>query len=98
MLERIKTLKGDPPPIPIEIYSIDNDIQDVIGNPLDNFWVTQDKTIVFKQAKAMITLVDRDIAIYGGCNVPLVKIIDAQKGDRNYTNQEWYHQHLLHGC
>ena len=30
--------------------------------------------------------------------MPLVKIIDAQKGDRNYTNQEWYHQHLLHGC
>ena len=30
--------------------------------------------------------------------MPLVKIVDTQKGDRNYTNQDWYHQHLLHGC
>ena len=98
VLNRIKSLNGNPPPLPTEIYSIDNDIQDVIGNTLDNFWIAQDKTIVFKEATAMITLVDHDIALYGGCNVPLIKIIDTQKGDRVYTNQEWYHQHLLHGC
>ena len=39
MLDRIKFLNGNPPPSPIEIYPIDNDIQDVIGNPLDNFWI-----------------------------------------------------------
>ena len=30
--------------------------------------------------------------------MPLSKVIDIQKGNRVYSNQEWYHQHLLHGC
>ena len=30
--------------------------------------------------------------------MPLSKVIDTQKGNRVYSNQEWYHQHLLHGC
>ena len=37
MLSRIKSLNGNPPPLPNEIYSIDNDIKDVIGNTLTIF-------------------------------------------------------------
>lgn len=98
MLERIKSLNGKPPCVPTELFPINNDTQSVIGYTLDNFWIAQDGTIVFKEALATITLIDRDISNYGECNVPVSKVIDAQKGDREYTNQDWYRQHLLHGC
>ena len=49
MLDRIKSLNGNPPPVSIEIYPIDNDIQDVIGNPLDNFWVAKTRQLSSKK-------------------------------------------------
>ena len=62
------------------------------------YWVTQGSVLVFKDAPAKATLVDSDIALLGGCKVPLSIINDLRNQDRIFTNEQWYQQHLIYGC